>query len=102
MYIEYFYVLLLLTLLCFFYALLSSNFEHRQIFSILCIPLLIGLSISSLSLEKVTEHVVGTEVIEHTTYMSSTVGAYIFGFLALLEALQVWRLYIEEKNNARE
>jgi hypothetical protein len=68
----------------------------------LCIPLLIGLSISSLSLEKVTEHVVGTEIIEHTTYISSTVGAYIFGFLVLLEALQVWRLYIEEKNNARK
>lgn len=101
MYIEYFYVLFLLTLLCFFYALLSPNLEHRQIFTIICIPLLTGLSVSSLSLEKVTEHVVGTDVVEHTTYIHSTVGAYIFGFLALLEAIQVWRLYIEERNNAR-
>ncbi len=101
MYKEYFYIYFLFTTLCFFYSLLSPNLSHKQIFSILCIPLFIGLAVSSLSIENVTMHVVGTEVVEHTNVISSVVGAYIFAFFALISTINLYRYYLEEKNNAR-
>jgi len=101
MYKEYFYIYFCFTILCFFYSLLAPNLSHKQIFSILCIPLFIGLAVGSLSIENVTMHVVGTEVVEHTNIISSVIGAYIFAFFALISTINLYRYYLEEKNNAR-
>jgi len=100
MQIFFFSILFILTMLCFFYSILSKEMMHKQIFTILSIPLFAGLAVGCLGLESTENMIVDGAIVEHTTVISFITGTYLFSFIAVICLFNLYRYYTEELKDA--
>lgn len=79
MYIDFFYLLFLLAIGSFIATLLFPDKGYRLLFSILSVAMWLVTAFASLYVEKVSVHVIGTEIVQETTIIYSSTFPYVCG-----------------------
>ena len=105
MHIDFYHLLFLITIGVFIASFVFPQKDNQFLFSILSVVMWILLGFSSYYVEKVSVHVVGTEIIEYSTIIYSVGFAYVcyaFTLFSLIYSIIIGVSFLHEVKTIKE